>query len=279
MSKIDTPTLVVPDVHLRVGRVSKILESWGNRGRVVFLGDFFDDFGDTPSKNTEMAMFLKEEILSRSDCVVLMGNHDLHYHPRCPRELRCSGFSEEKMKAINKVLDLEDFAKMRWALSSDGFLFTHAGLHPRLLPPFADVDASKIADWINKSCDNSLSTGDYTEPLLRAGYMRYGPQPVGGVIWMDFREYEHIPGLQQVFGHTPLRIHSVIKAGGEVSLCLDTNLECVGVVHEKLGEPTVLPVFDETALDFGMIDKAITLTRSESRVATIKKRASKDQSI
>ena len=275
----DTPTLIVPDVHLRVSRVKKILEEWGSRGRVVFLGDFFDDFGDSPEKNAEMAEFLKEEILARPDCVVLMGNHDLHYHPRCPRELRCSGFSEEKMKAINKVLDLGDFAKMRWAVAEGGFLFTHAGLHPRLLPPFADVKAGNIAEWINSSCDNSLSTGDSTEPLLRAGYMRYGPQPVGGVIWMDFREYEHIPGLQQVFGHTPLRRHAVTRQGDEISLCLDTNLECVGVIHQALGEPSVIPVSDEFALDFGGIDKVTALIRAGARSAGSKKKEPKNQSI
>lgn len=250
MSNPEQPLLVIPDVHLRLDRLKDVLQAWGGRGRVIFLGDFFDDFDDSPETNADMAHFLKEAILGNKDHTVIMGNHDLHYHPQCPPQLRCSGFSEEKMKAIDRVLTLEDFRKFHWATEEGGFLFTHAGLHPRLLPAFAESEPRKLAQWINSSCRNALDTGDIHEPLLRAGYIRYGSQPVGGVIWMDFREYEHIAGVRQIFGHTPLRRHLTTGPDEEASFCIDTHLKCVGVVHPSNREFQVIDFDDKDDLRF-----------------------------
>jgi hypothetical protein len=241
------PILIIPDVHLRLAEMKNVLQAWGERGEVFFLGDFFDDFGDTPEGNAEMARFLKNEILGKSGYKVLIGNHDLHYHPDCPRQLRCSGFSDEKKKAIGEILGREEFAAMEWAGVAGPYLLTHAGLHPRLIPALMPADPRELANWVNDTCWEAVRNKRDDEPLLRAGYIRYGTQPVGGVVWMDYREYEHIPEVRQIFGHTPLRSHSQCGPDNEPSYCLDTNLQCVGVVGAD-GELKVVPVREK--IDF-----------------------------
>lgn len=260
------PTLIVPDVHLRLENLKAILNQWGGRGRVIFLGDFFDDFGDTATQNAEMASFLKKEVLGKKSHTVIMGNHDFHYHPRCPDELKCSGFTEEKKTAIGEVLSLEDFSNFQWATHEKGFLLTHAGLHPRLLSPFAEVRADKISQWINDTCRKALDLGDIYEPLLRAGYMRYGAQPVGGVIWMDVREYEHIPQLRQIFGHTPLRVHSKVGPVDECSFCIDTNLDCVGLVGSGDNDVKMEIVPFSPVIDFDKMCENLKRTKLSSAV-------------
>jgi hypothetical protein len=224
------PVLVVPDSHLRIERMRSVLDEWGDKGPVVFLGDFFDDFDDTPKRNQEMACYLKETVLHNANHTVLMGNHDLHYHPRCPSELWCSGFHPDKKKAIGEVLGLEDFERFKWAHEWGGVLFTHAGLHPRLTPAMAKGEARELAGWIEKTCSAALDNLDPSEPLLRAGRMRGGYQPFGGVIWMDAREYQPVGTVRQIFGHTPLRKALPLDSTPHGSWCVDTNLETVAIL-------------------------------------------------
>lgn len=222
--------LIVPDVHLRIRTLEKLLDSWA--GPVIFLGDFFDDFGDNPVMNLEMANFVKQRLLVNSDYTILMGNHDLHYAPQCPSPLRCSGWEAAKQEAIQSVLGESDFAKFQWSAVQSGFLITHAGLHPRLIMDSRKrIGVEKLSEWINQSCWGALSSGDYTEPLLNAGLCRYGPQPVGGVVWMDVREYEPVASVPQIFGHTVLREPALLTTNGSTSYCIDTNLLHSATLH------------------------------------------------
>lgn len=228
----ELPTLIIPDVHLRMDGLRGILSAWNGRGPVIFLGDFFDDFDDTPEMNSRMAEMLRDEILPNPNHTVLMGNHDLHYHPLCPPSLRCSGFASDKLEAIGRIMSTEDFRKFKWSYAASGVLFTHAGLHPHFVPAFQEASAEGLSLFINERCELAISSMNPTEPLLRAGYSRYGNQPHGGVVWMDVREYAHIDGLSQVFGHTPCRKPVRLGKTDEPSLCLDTNLMHIGLRRE-----------------------------------------------
>ncbi len=235
------PVLIVPDVHLRVTALADTLQAWGGRGPVIFLGDFFDDFGDSAEANLKMAEFIKTDILGNPRHTVLMGNHDLHYHPYCPSELWCSGFHPEKKEAINQILRAEDFGEFKWATHWKGVLLTHAGLHPRLAPPMGSDSAEELSKWVNTTCQNALDNRDPSEPLLRAGRIRGGFQPVGGVIWMDAREYQPVGRLRQVFGHTPLKSPMPVDGTNDGSWCVDTNLNSVAVLKEGKGDILLFP--------------------------------------
>jgi hypothetical protein len=244
--------LVVPDVHLKMEKLDRILNLWGDRGEVVFLGDFFDDFDDTPGINAKMAEVLRDRILPNPLHTVLAGNHDLNYHPLCQDALRCSGFEREKLRAVREVLNEEDWGRFRWATAIDGHLISHAGLHPQLAPALTSCrggdDVGGISEWINDRCEAALKVGDDTEPLLRAGYSRYGLQPVGGIIWMDVREYLCLEGIPQIFGHTPLKTPAKLYPDERPSYCLDTHLEHVGIVRG--GRVSILEAGESLAESF-----------------------------
>lgn len=232
-------TLIIPDVHLDFNKLEKAMTSFVKRAdHVIFLGDFFDDFNDTPEANVKMARILKTEILGKEKITVLMGNHDLNYHPLCLPEWRCSGFSLEKKAAIGEVLTLEDYNNFVWATTAGGekgrdALVTHAGLHPDMLPWGCEVDPQSLANYLNEKCQKALTTQLGGEPLLQAGRSRYGHQPHGGIIWMDVREYEHIEGLRQIFGHTPLRSPYKVGPPKEYSLCMDSQLSHLLLIKGK----------------------------------------------
>lgn len=228
-------SLVIPDVHLDIENLKKILQSQEAQDcdRLVFLGDFFDNFGDSPKRNAEMAQFLKNEILYNEKATILVGNHDLHYHPKCLPQWRCSGYSHEKREAIEKVLSLEDFNQFDWATTIDDVLLTHGGLHPSMIPWGQGIDAQSLCQYLNKKCLEALETQLGSEPLLQAGRLRYGPQAHGGIIWMDVREYEHIEGIKQIFGHTPLKNPIFLGPENERSLCLDCQLSQALVINDN----------------------------------------------
>ena len=205
--------LVIPDIHHKT-RIADAILSAPLEHRVdytVFLGDYFDDFGDTPLTSTKTAEWLKES-LTKPNRIHLMGNHDLHYRYWRHEYMQnpWTGWTIEKARAINNVLTPEDWDKLKWFhYEPDGnWLFTHAGLHPGILPPINnDAGELKINNALISACANAnraLEAGD-NHPLFRAGRARGGEQSVGGLVWLDWNE-EFIPfEFHQVVGHTPVR--------------------------------------------------------------------------
>ena len=63
--------------------------------------------------------------------------------------------------------------------------------------------------------------------MFNAGYRRGGIQRYGGIVWCDFDEFVGIPGVKQVFGHTPQNIPTWknYTENGLTSenLCVDTH--------------------------------------------------------
>ena len=121
-------TLIVPDIHLRWRLVDGLIQDVG-ADHIIFLGDFFDQFNDTADQNRRQAVWLQGQ-LKLPNRTFLWGNHDLHYaHPSIHTE--CSGYSEGKCQAINEVMSSADWRRFQWHCWQDGWLISHAGLHPK----------------------------------------------------------------------------------------------------------------------------------------------------
>ena len=60
-----------------------------------------------------------------------------------------------------------------------------------------------------------------THWFISVGTKRGGRSPAGGILWCDFGEFAAVPGVHQIFGHTPGVQPRWI---GNDQLCLDTNL-------------------------------------------------------
>lgn len=232
--------LVISDIHLKHKVAESILDlERGNFDKCIFLGDYFDDWGDSPEQNAETAIWLKNS-LKESLFVHLLGNHDLSYlTARFNYEgAICSGFSLEKSRAINTYLKLDDWFKLRLFIVIDGILYTHAGLNKRFLPQecsgiewaedYLGEKTKEYHDWLLETSSSLGYPKKKLDRIFSCGYIRGGDQPYGGIIWNDSREHKPVNGVTQVFGHT--LTEEVRKI--ESDYCIDTNLHHYAIVND-----------------------------------------------
>lgn len=232
-------TLIIPDVHEKFQTLQAILAKHEDQvDHVLFLGDFFDSW-DGVTENTHLtANWLKDNI-GNSKYTFLFGNHDLYY--AYPMDgLKGSGYSATRQKIVDGILKPEhwnQFKLIHWVGHGDkAWLCSHAGLHPYLMPT---VEHKNDKDWMavcEKSALQNLSAGKLHSWVL-AGRGRGGPALVGGVTWLDWnKEFRPIPGLNQIVGHTeggtPRQKNSEGIVEPSFNLCLDTNLQDIGIAYD-----------------------------------------------
>lgn len=203
-------TLIIPDLHLRWRQADKIIAAAG-ADEVVFLGDFFDDFGDDPDSVGEMANWLEVSV-EKPNRIHLFGNHDVHYaFPN--RNFECSGYAQWKYFIIRDTFDKNPvFDKFKFYHVLDGkWLLSHGGLHKQHVPKhIADLHEDRpaflkaITEYLDEEAIKGLRGEGW---IFRAGRSRGGFQKVGGLTWCDFeREFYPVKGLNQIVGHTPQRL-------------------------------------------------------------------------
>lgn len=224
-------TLIIPDIHNKVRQVDAILarlERNGRFDRVVCLGDYFDDFGDTVEEAQFTARWLKARI-EENKFTLLLGNHDVHYLSHNP-DLRSSGYSDEKAVVIDRILTAAHWQACRLHVWVDDWLLSHAGWNAA----FGEWRGSDSRASLDKRIEGALQTLHRGEldPLLLAGWVRGGDQEHGGILWQDKSEAQPLPGLRQIVGHTPvLEVETREHAGGVIKYC-DTRLGFFGVLAE-----------------------------------------------
>lgn len=218
---------IIPDIHNKIHIADRIIKNCG-ADKVIFLGDFFDDFYDSPSDAKKVAQWLKKS-LNYENRIHLFGNHDIAYcYPNNPYT-KCSGWESGKQTAIDSILTKEDWGKLKFFHIEQGWIFSHAGIHPSFLN--TKVPTPNIGSFLKKESQKairSLESGK-SHWFFRAGYSRGGDQSFGGLTWLDFRqEFEPIEGLKTVQGHTPL---AKPQWDGD-NLCLDTHLFHYAILSE-----------------------------------------------
>ncbi len=216
-------TLIIGDRHNAVDHIEATIAKHPDADSVVFTGDFFDNFHDTPAIAENTARWLKHS-LQQSNRIHCIGNHDLPYIPGVRlEEYNCPGFDVDKQKAINDILTPTDWAQLVGATVSQDILISHAGFTMQLFQyetgkttlPTAAVLADKANNELKKVMAGGISK--YYQPGDRMGYLR-----PGGIIWADWNdEFINIPGINQVVGHTPSFKIRANKNNGAVSYCVD----------------------------------------------------------
>lgn len=200
-------TLIIPDLHLRWQQAQKIIASV-KTDQIIFLGDFFDDFGDNPEMIGEMCDWLEAEV-KKPNRTFLWGNHDVHY-ARAESHLQCSGYEQWKYFLIRdrfentKVWDAFKF----FHILDGTWLLTHGGLHKFHLPEnIANLHTDRptflkaVEQYLEEESRKAFRRESW---MTQAGFSRGGGQRVGGLTWCDFeREFFPIKGLNQIVGHTP----------------------------------------------------------------------------
>lgn len=225
-------TLVIPDLHNQTEHADYWLKTIAH-DRVVFLGDYFDDFHDTADDARATALWLRERIdsLSPEEAVFLLGNHDFAYLRSFDPRAYCSGYTHAKAAAIRAVLEPRHWERLRLAHAEQGWLLSHAGFHPSLV-------SEPTAEVILVQCEVALAHPERAAALFGAGRDRGGMQAVGGVLWLDWSSFVPIADLNQIVGHTPGS--KVRRKHGEQSrnVCLDVrNGVAAGLLED--GELTV----------------------------------------
>jgi hypothetical protein len=189
----------------------RIISSVG-ADRVIFLGDYFDDFHDDLNQVEETCHWFVKSVQQKNR-IHLFGNHDVHY--AFPYSMmRCSGFADWKYMKINDLVGPATWNQLKFFhVLDNAWLLSHAGLHTSLVPKDAKAlrqDREKMFGEIKAflweqqlECLRVAANGRGSW-MFNAGYSRGGFNKVGGLIWCDYNdEFHPTKGLNQIVGHTP----------------------------------------------------------------------------
>jgi calcineurin-like phosphoesterase family protein len=215
-------TLYLPDLHNRVEQHQKIIDDV-RADTVVHLGDYWDDYDDTPSH----ARVTADWVLGRETRgdVMLLGNHDIWYLTD-RNHMMCSGNTREKRNVIREIIPEGIRENFRLFDYREGWLATHAGFDGRL---------AKNTDAALRELDNAQDAYIFGMPhrLIDAiPFRRGGDTKIGGVLWQDWRDLVPVPGLNQIVGHTITPYPQSIVTPKATTHNIDTNSRSYGVLED-----------------------------------------------
>jgi len=222
-------TLIIPDIHNRVDWIEPFLISQ-KYDKVVFLGDYFDDFGDSPKDAKIVAKWLQQSLQFKNR-IHLFGTHDMWYRFPFNPCLLASGNTGAKSEAIKKILDEDDWNLLQFYHFEQNHLLTHAGLHPSFVKNNNPLDSLEI---LIDQAKIEIQEGTI-DPILDAGFARGGTNPFGGITWLDwYEEFESIPNLNQIVGHTEVKAPVEKSLFNSKNYCLDTKSRYIGILENGL---------------------------------------------
>lgn len=205
-------TLIIPDLHHKWEKAEKIIAAV-KHDDIVFLGDYFDDFNDTPDMVQDTADWLVGSV-NKPNRVHLFGNHDIQY-AFVYRKFQCAGYAQWKYFSIYDTVESKIWDKVKFYHVLDNtWLLTHAGLHKSfMLDSISKLKNDRAAFFkeLSEYLDHEIRDGfryiaeGHIKPcIFGAGHARFGSSPVGGVLWCDYNEeFGPVDGLNQIVGHTP----------------------------------------------------------------------------
>ena len=89
----------------------------------------------------------------------------------------------------------------------------------------------KVLDFSKKDLDK-IDDENHIHPFFQVGFTRGGSNDVGGPLWCDYDEFADIPGINQIFGHTPNHIVRHRKTKNSEHYCIDTKLKHYAVYQD-----------------------------------------------
>jgi len=221
-------TLILSDIHHRHSRAQSIIDKVPH-DELVLLGDYFDNYNDTVQEAVDTAIWLTEKILGKPNTTAIIGNHDASYIFPQNYNLRCSGYSDQKNDAINRVLTHEHKEHFKVYHITRGYVCSHAGLTNQKWKEYSSKFEQKpeqtqlqfFDEVMSYFVQHDLKRARYNEDaeLFAAGWDRGGSHRNGGMTWVDWRNLAPINGINQIVGHSTHTIPEVLiqKEGGALS--------------------------------------------------------------
>lgn len=221
-------TLILSDIHHRHARAQSIIDKVPH-SELVLLGDFFDNYNDTVQEAVDTAIWLTENILGKPNTNVIIGNHDAQYIFPQNYHLRCSGYSDQKNDAVNKVLTHEHKEHFKVYHITQGYVCSHAGLTNQKWKEYSSkfeqnpeqTDIQFFDEVMSYFAQHDIKRARYNEDaeLFAAGWDRGGSSRYGGINWTDWRYLAPINGINQIVGHSTHAIPEILiqKEGGALS--------------------------------------------------------------
>lgn len=268
---------IIPDIHNKVSKAEtlvKKIEMDPQIQKIVFLGDYFDDFHDHPNDAKATAMWLKES-LTKSNRIHLIGNHDLAYFYPWNPHTSCPGWEKSKQHEVNKILNKEDIENFQahYIVNKEQkgqtcptcptcpTLISHAGLTISSLYGVInpkDTDKQGRLEFLNElNTEDHLETLEmetikWQECLIKGEFhhfmsqgSRVGQSCHGGPQWLDWRDLQSstIRNLNQIVGHSIVKHPELFSKergispnGTSSNYCLDTNLNHFYILNPKTQE-------------------------------------------
>jgi len=229
-------SLIIGDIHNKVDIVQSIIDEHPEVDEVVFTGDFFDSFYDTPEDAKKTASWIKMHI-DNPKFHFIYGNHDMPYAYPYSGYLYCPGYDLAKRFEVDKILTETDWQKFTLYYKTQGFYISHAGITEyHFSHPIHGITDKNIEDVCRTALENAKN--DIWDATLLAGSIRGGMIKVGGITWAHFGiEGKPVKGLKQIVGHTPqseprsLYIPNKKHSEGEIH-CIDCDLRYYGIIED-----------------------------------------------
>jgi hypothetical protein len=170
--------------------------------------------------------------------VILYGNHELpHAHPaaRFPHFVGAAPLTPDAQQTLDRAVAAGRFSA---ATSIDGWLLTHAGLHPRFQDELGTShDAATAAALLHERFARRVADSAHDPVFDAVGWARGGIDPVGSIFWLDWRDLRRVASanrLHQIVGHTPCEDGP--ERAGERLWCVDVGAALSGQVCALLRE-------------------------------------------
>lgn len=224
--------LVIPDIHQKWEIAQRIIESV-EHDILVCLGDYFDDFVETPDRVRRTAEWLAKTI-EQDNNILLAGNHCLSYAFPPTQYTQCSGYTPEKRFIINSIMTgpgYNHWKNLKFFTAEQGWIISHAGFHPALVGNNYSNDPLGTIAEMQAAADSlriALEAGT-NHPWLAVSRYRGGYDYYGGPFWLDAREFPRggTGGMKQLAGHTPgSSVRKIELPDGTLSgVIIDTHLK------------------------------------------------------
>ena len=202
--------LAVGDIHTKQWIVSHVEKVTSSYDKIVFVGDYVDDWGETSAASIETVKRLKKLDDTHPDKFeFLLGNHDYTYVNNIP--FPSSGYSEITNILLSSAENREHkewLSLLKYITILDGVIYSHAGVTNKFVEHNM-VDGLTVNMW-----------NDSTP------------------IWARHSNHGYLK-TPQVFGHTPQN----------TCVELEPNIWCIDTFSttpngEPIGDNTVLEIID-----------------------------------